>query len=110
VKARRCGVRRDEALAILATHRHELEQFGVETLAVFGSVARDEAGPDSDVDVLVEFNRPIGLFEYVRLRDRLAELMGRPVDLVTPDALRPGMRDRVLEEAVSAAARLEAAT
>ena len=56
-------MKRDEVLKILADHRDELrQQFGVKSLALFGSVARDEATETSDVDLLVEFERPVGLF------------------------------------------------
>lgn len=97
------SVERDRALKLLRDHMDELRTMGVESLSIFGSVARDEAGPDSDVDVLAEIGPGIGLFEYVRIRDRLAEILGRPVDLATPDVLRPRIRDRVLAEAVHAA-------
>ena len=94
---------RDKVLALLNDHRAELDQLGVGSLAVFGSVARDDAGADSDVDILVEFRQPVGLFEFVRLQLRLQTILGRRVDLVTPDALRPTMRDQILREAVYAA-------
>ena len=80
-------------------HKVELRRHGVKSLAVFGSVARGEAKADSDLDVLVEFNRPVGLFEFIRLKYLLEELTGCRVDLVTPDAIRPGMRDNILSEA-----------
>ncbi len=96
-------VERDQALKLLREHMDELRTMGVESLSIFGSVARGEAGPHSDVDVLAEIGPGIGLFEYVRIRDRLAEILGRPVDLATPDVLRPRIRDRVLAEAVHAA-------
>ena len=95
-------MRRDEILQALGKHRLQLKQLGVASLAVFGSVARDEAAQDSDVDVLVEFDQPVGLFEVVRLRLRLEEILDRPVDLVTRDALRPSMREQILGEAVYA--------
>lgn len=97
-------MQRDEALAILAAHSDELRARGVTSLSLFGSVARNEAGPDSDVDILVEIGqRPFGLFEFVGLQLYLEELLGRPVDLVTPDTLKRQIRSRVLEEAVRAA-------
>jgi predicted nucleotidyltransferase len=96
-------VKRDRALKLLREHMDELRTMGVESLSIFGSVARDEAGPDSDVDVLAEIGPGIGLFQYIRIQDRLAEILGRRVDLATPDALRPRIRDRVLAEAVHAA-------
>ena len=58
---------------------------------------------DSDVDRSVEFNRPVGLFEFVRLQRQLGELIGHHVDLVTPAALEPQLRDRVSREALVAA-------
>ena len=89
--------------ALLKRHRADLHQRGVESLAVFGSMARGEATPDSDIDVLVEFSRPVGLFEFIRLKMYLEDLTGRQVDLVTRDALRPAMRDDILNEAIHVA-------
>jgi uncharacterized protein len=96
-------MRRDEALAILADHRQDLESFGVKSIAIFGSVARNEARGDSDVDVLVEFAVPIGFFELIRLERHLGDLFGRRVDLTTPGGLKRQLRDRILREAVYAA-------
>lgn len=97
-------MRREEALEILREHSGELKSsFGVRTLSLFGSVARDEAGPESDVDLLVEFEETIDLFEFVRLQMELERLFGRKVDLVVPDALKRQLRDRILGEAVRAA-------
>ncbi len=95
-------MRRDQVLTVLREHRQEITALGVASLAVFGSVAREEAGTQSDVDILVEFDQPVGLFEFVRLQQHLEMLLGRRVDLVTPDALRPTMRERILSEAVYA--------
>lgn len=94
---------RDEALSLLRAHMDELRTLGVQEISIFGSVARGEAGPDSDVDVLVELGPGIGLFRYVDIRDRLSEILGRPVDMATPDGLKPRIRDRILAEAVRAA-------
>ena len=97
-------MKRDEAVAILKEHLDRLRRdYGVRHLSLFGSVARDEAGPDSDVDVLVEFDRPTGLFGLFQLQDRLAEILGCPVDLGTVDGLKPRMRDQVHQELVSVA-------
>lgn len=96
-------MRRDEALRILREHRAELDEMGVRSLSIFGSVARDEAGPESDVDVLADLGPGIGLFRYLQIQDRLAAILGRPVDMVTPDALKPRIRQRVLSEAIRAA-------
>jgi predicted nucleotidyltransferase len=101
---RKPPLRREQALAILAQRREQLQtEYGVQSLAVFGSVARDEARADSDVDLLVEFNRPTGLFGLAELQRHLEELLGRKVDLVTFDALRPEMKQGILDEAIRAA-------
>jgi predicted nucleotidyltransferase len=96
--------RRDQVLATIAAHQQELRAEGVASLMLFGSVARDEAGPDSDVDLLVEFDgRPIGLFEYIGVQEMIASWLGRRVDLVDPRGLRATIRDEVLREAIRAA-------
>jgi hypothetical protein len=99
-------MRRDEALRILREHRAELAALKVASLRLFGSVARDEARPDSDVDLLVTFSAPVGYFHVFRVQDELAMILGRPVDLVLEDGLRPWYRERILKEAISAAWRL----
>jgi uncharacterized protein len=96
-------MRRDEALALLGNHREELRGFGIKSLGIFGSVARDEAGPDSDVDLLVEFAIPAGLFELIRLQRYLETLFRRRVDLATPKGLRDQFRGRILRDTVYAA-------
>ncbi len=88
---------------LLKNHQADLRQRGVKSLAVFGSLVRGEATPASDIDLLVEFDRPVGLFEFIRLKLYLEELTGRRVDLVTPDALRPALRANILNEAVHVA-------
>lgn len=94
---------RDEMLAKLASLKGELVHFHVQSLALFGSVARGEATSESDVDLLVEFSEPVGLLEFVRLRRHLEVALGVRVDLATPSALRADMRSRILAEAIRAA-------
>ncbi len=94
---------RQEVVDRLAAHHDRLAQeLGVRSLAVFGSAARDGLSPESDVDVLAEFNPEAhaGLFELVALREYLESLLGCSVDVVTADGLRSWMRERVLREAV----------
>ena len=95
-------MKRDDALKILAEHRDELrQQFGVTSLALFGSVARDEAGPESDVDLLVEFDRPITLFDLVAVQQYLEKILGvARVDVVMPDSIFPAIKDDILGEAI----------
>jgi predicted nucleotidyltransferase len=95
-------MQQESVLDILRRHRHELQQFGVKSIALFGSVVREEARPESDIDILVEFGRPVGLLTFLRLQHRLEDLLGRRVDLVTPAALKRQLRDRILKEAVYA--------
>lgn len=89
----------EEALETLRAARPLLDRYGVERIGVFGSVARGEAGPDSDVDVLVEFkpDRHPG-FEFFALRKSLEGLFGTDVDLATSKSLHRLMKDRVLRE------------
>ena len=92
-------MRRAEALEKLMEHRKELSAFGIKSLAIFGSVARDEAGEDSDVDILVEFTAPATFNGYMDLKFFLEELLGGPVDLVTLRSIRPKIRERIEREA-----------
>lgn len=92
---------RDAILQTLREYQPVLaERYGVHSLAVFGSVARNEAIEASDVDLLVEFSRPAGLFALFALQDELEAILGRPVDVGTEASLKPRVRERVLEEAV----------
>lgn len=91
---------RDEILQCLSAHRQELAKLGVKSLAVFGSVARGEARPESDLDLLVEFEGRTTFDQYMELKFSLEELLGRRVDLVTRKALKPQLRSHVEAEAV----------
>ena len=97
-------MKKDAVLRILRTNEATLRRdYFVKSLALFGSVARDEAGPDSDVDLLVEFARPTGYFGLVRLQLLLEQLLGCRVDLGTPGSLQPTMRQRIDKEAIRVA-------
>lgn len=93
-------MKREELFSILSAHQAELLDRGVKDLAVFGSVARGDSSETSDVDILVEFNHAVGLFEFVRLKMLLEKWIGHRVDLVTPDALHPALRERILKGAI----------
>ena len=73
-------------------------KYGVSSLAVFGSYAKGEARPESDVDMLVSFSNRVSLLTLVALERELSELLGREVDLQTEAALSPYLRDRILKE------------
>ena len=90
-----------DTLALLRAHKPVLaERFGVSGLALFGSTVRDEAGPDSDIDILVSFTRPLGSKQYFGAWHYIEDLLGRPIDFVTDRELRPELRPYVEAEAV----------
>lgn len=90
---------RSNVLATLATLKDELAtRFHVAKIGVFGSVSRGEQTPESDIDILVEFSRPVGFFTFMELEAFLSDRLGAPVDLVTPDAIKPVMRERIARE------------
>lgn len=76
------------------------ERYGVATLGMFGSYVRKEAGPGSDLDVLVRFRQTPGLIKFIELENYLSDLLGLRVDLVMAEALKPGIGARVLAEVV----------
>ncbi len=94
-------VNRDDLLQQLSSSKAELaRRFGVTGLALFGSVVRDSAYADSDVDILVSFDGPATSARYFGVQFFLEDLLGRRVDLVTDKALRPELRPYVEREAV----------
>ena len=97
-------MKQDLVLNILKQKSAELAgEFGVKSLFLFGSVARDEATSASDVDLLVEFSRPVGYFGLFALQDYLEKLLGCPVDLGTHESLKPYIRERVMGELIHVA-------
>lgn len=92
---------RDEVLRVLRANKATLlQQFGVTELVLFGSVARDQASKDSDIDLLVRFDGPADWKNYFGAQFYLEDLLGRSVDLVTQKALRVELRPYVEREAV----------
>ena len=95
---------RSRTLALLGEHKPILaERFGVTRLALFGSVARGTALPDSDIDLLVEFDGLATPDRYFGVQFYLEDLLGRAVDLVTQRALRPQLRPYVERDAITIA-------
>ena len=87
---------------ILAKHRSELKkEYKVKEIGVFGSYVRGEQRKRSDVDVLVEFEEPIGLFEFMDLEMYLSKLLGVKVDLVSKKALKPHIGEHILKEVIT---------
>ena len=91
---------RDEVLTLLKRHNAELEGFGVRSLRLFGSVARDEAEDGSDVDLLVGFEKTPSFSGYMKLRIFLEDLLGAKVDLITEKGLRERIRPLVEKDAI----------
>ena len=98
-------MKRESVLKKISENRKLLEAYGIKDIRLFGSLARGEFRSESDVDLLVEFDRSahIGMFEFSRLRRELSELLGCEVDLATPDALHKDMKEDILKEAIDAA-------
>ena len=93
---------RDEVLNVLRVHKATLVQrFGVVDLALFGSIVRDQATDDSDVDIIVKFDSPATSKRYFGVQFYIEDLLGRPVDLVTDKALRAEMRPYIEREMVN---------
>lgn len=83
-----------------ANKRYLKERYGVKELGIFGSYLHGEQKTKSDLDLMVEFEEPIGLFDFIRLENELTRLTGIKVDLVVKDALKPRIKDRVIKEAL----------
>ena len=94
---------RDDILAILSANRNELDRLGVESLRLFGSVARGEASSDSDVDLLVSFRSTPTFSGFMKLRIFLEDLLGVKVDLITESGLRDRLRPSIERDAIRVA-------
>lgn len=92
---------RDKVLAILSRHEQEIRGFGVKSLALFGSVARREERAVSDVDLLVEFDKAVGLFGFIGVKEYLENLLGCKVDLVSRRAVIEELKEDIYREAVN---------
>lgn len=93
---------KQQVLDIVKAHQNQLNDFAVKELFLFGSVARGEEKENSDIDFLVNFNRPVGLFTLLRLKTYLEDLLGCSVDIGTPYSLRPHLKETVLKEVIRA--------
>jgi hypothetical protein len=92
--------RKDIIASLKKLKREVAKEYSVKTMGVFGSVARDEQTGQSDIDLLVEFSKPVGFVTFMRLENFLSERLGNKVDLVTPDSLKPMIRQDVLSEVI----------
>ncbi len=96
-------MRRDEVLERFKTQHAELAKFGVKSLSIFGSVARNKARSDSDIDFLVEFEGTTTFDQYMGLKIFLEDLLKCPVDLVTRKGIRPQLAPAIEREALRVA-------
>jgi len=90
----------EELKETLTQHKEILKkEFKVKNIAIFGSYVRGEQNPESDIDILVEFQEPVG-FLFIHLADYLEEILGVRVDLLTPDAIKPNRQRYIMEDLV----------
>jgi hypothetical protein len=91
----------DEIREVIEKNKPKLAaSYGIRSIGVFGSFARGEQGSRSHVDILVEFDEVPGLLQFIRIEEHLRRLLGRKVDLVRKEALRPELKDHILGEVV----------
>ncbi len=93
------NIRFDKVKILLKSHQKQLSQLGSRHLAIFGSIARNEASKTSDIDILVDFDTKKDLFGFIDLKFYLEDLLNCDVDLVTKQALHPALKKRILGEA-----------
>ena len=94
---------RKRVLNLLKQHQTEIQELGVRSHALFGSVARNQAGPDSDVDLLVEFLKPPNFDRFMDVKLYLEDILGRKVDLVMSQSVRPQVRPFIEQDLVTIA-------
>ena len=91
----------DNIKKVIAAHTDILtEKYHVKAMGVFGSYVRSEQTERSDIDVLVEFTQPVGLFTFIELEEYLSDLLGLNVDLVLKEGIKPGLKEYILREVV----------
>lgn len=93
-------MKKEKVLHLLKEHLEEIQEFKIQRISIFGSVARDQDTPGSDIDVLVKFKVPATFDLYMDLLFYLEDLLGRKVDLVTEDALRSELKQFVEKDLI----------
>ena len=92
-----------KVISILLKHLTEIQKHKVKAIYLFGSVAKNKARAKSDIDLLVEFTEPVGLFTFIRLKNYLEKILKKRVDLVTKEALKPQLKEQILKDSIRAA-------
>jgi len=93
--------KKEKILVILNAELSYLSKtYGVKKIGIFGSYSRGEQRPDSDLDLLVEFYKPIGFFKFIEMEDYLTEKLGIKVELVTKDALKPLLKPQIMKDII----------
>jgi predicted nucleotidyltransferase len=95
----RCPMTRRQVIEILQAHQEQLRQFGVKKISLFGSIARESAGSQSDVDMVVDFSQ-ITYRRFVALKAFLESILGREVDLLTPAAVQGRLKEEIERDLV----------
>jgi len=90
-----------EVINVLKKYKTELyKKYNIKTLGIFGSYARGEENPESDIDILVEYEITPGFFKFIDLEDELSKIFNRKIDLVTKPALKELIKDDILKEVI----------
>jgi len=94
-------MRKEEILKVLKKELPYIrKKYRVKSIGLFGSCVRGEERKESDIDILIEFEKPIGLFKFMELEEYLSQKLGRKVDLVEKDALKERIKPYVMDEVV----------
>lgn len=93
-------MKRSEAITLVKSHQGELLSLGVKSLSLFGSVARNQANSNSDIDILVELDNSIGFFEFFQIKHYLEAILETSVDLGTVEALKEHVRQPILDDLI----------
>lgn len=89
----------EEIKELLQKHKDEFrEEYGLKEIGIFGSYVRGEQNEESDLDILVELEKPVGFVKFIRLENALSQLLSVPVEIVTKKALKPHIGKRILQE------------
>jgi uncharacterized protein len=93
-------MQRQDVLTSIQSHKAQIQDLGVKSLDLFGSVARDQSTAESDVDIIIELNERSGFFEFFQIQHYLEDLLQCPIDLGTIDSLKEHLREPVLNEVI----------